>query len=106
LFDEADRDVQRGVRWMAGGAEVLVTVAAGDLVVTLHAGDHKQLLEQLRGLRQSVESAWLQACGNQEVTCALRGGAGQRRGLDLGEIVALEDLAGRSVGLGTQPECI
>ena len=106
LVDEAHLDVQLGELRLAVGAEVLVPVAAGNLVVPLHAGDHEQLLEQLRGLRQSVEGAWLQACRNQEVTCALRGGTGQRRGLDLREIVALENLASRSVGLGAQAECV
>ena len=105
LVDEAHLDVQLRELWLAVGAEVLVPVAAGDLVVPLHAGDHEQLLEQLRGLRQSVEGSWLQACRNQEVTCALWGGTGQRRGLDLREIVALEHLTGRSVGLGAQTEC-
>jgi hypothetical protein len=39
------------------GAEVLVAVAARDLVVALHAGDHQQLLEQLGALRQGVPAA-------------------------------------------------
>ena len=54
LLDEAHLDVELGELGLAVGAEVLVAVAAGDLVVALHAGDHEQLLEQLRALRQGV----------------------------------------------------
>ena len=54
LLDEAHLDVQLGELRLTVRAEVLVAVAAGDLVVALHAGDHQQLLEQLRALRKCV----------------------------------------------------
>ncbi len=57
LVDEAHLDVELGELRLAVGAEVLVAVAARDLVVALHAGDHQQLLEQLRALRQGVPAA-------------------------------------------------
>src|SRR5699024_3350542 len=67
-------------------------------------GDHQQLLEQLRGLRQGVEAARLQTRRYQEVARALRGGAGQGRGLDLDEVVAAEHAAGGGVDLRAQPQ--
>ena len=48
LVDEGHLDVELGELGLPVGAEVLVAVAPGDLVVALHAGDHQQLLEQLR----------------------------------------------------------
>ena len=54
LLDEGHLDVELGELGLAVGAQVLVAEAAGDLVVALEAGDHKQLLEELRGLRQRV----------------------------------------------------
>ncbi len=87
---------------MAVGAEVLVAVAAGDLVVALHARHHQQLLEQLRALRQRVEAARLQAGGHQEVARALGCRAGQRRRLDLDEVVTRQHVARRRIHLGTQ----
>ena len=89
-------DVELGELGLAVGAEVLVAVAAGDLVVALHAGDHEQLLEQLRGLRQGVPGARLQARGHQEVARALGRRAGEGRGLDLEEVLRRRARRGRS----------
>ena len=55
--DEAHLHVELGELGLAVGAEILVAVAARDLVVALHPGHHQQLLEQLRALRQRVERA-------------------------------------------------
>ena len=104
LVDEAHLDVELGELGLAVGAEVLVAVAARDLVVALDAADHEQLLEQLRALRQRVEAARLQARGNQEVAGALGRRPRQRRGLDLDELVVREHGAGRGVDLGPQPD--
>ena len=79
LVDEAHLDVELGELGLPVGAEVLVAVAAGDLEVALHAGDHEQLLEQLRALRQGVPGARLQARRHEEVAGALGRRAGQRR---------------------------
>src|SRR5262249_37696878 len=43
------------------GAQILVSEAAGDLVVALEARDDEQLLVDLRALRQREEAAGLQA---------------------------------------------
>ena len=104
LVDEAHLDVELGELGLPVGAEVLVAVAAGDLVVALHAGDHQQLLEQLRALRQGVPAAGLEPRRHQEVAGALRGRAGQRRGLDLDEVVGVQHVAGGLVDLAAQPQ--
>ena len=104
LVDEAHLDVELGELRLPVGAEVLVAVAAGDLEVALHAGDHQQLLEQLGALRQGVPAAGLQPGRHQEVAGALGGRAGQRRRLDLDEVVAVEHVAGGLVDLAAQPE--
>ena len=104
--DEAHLHVQLGELRLAVGAEILVAVAAGDLVVALHAGDHQQLLEQLRALRQRVERARLQARGHQEVAGTLRSRTGHGRGLDLDEVVRDQHTPGGGIHLGAQPDCV
>jgi hypothetical protein len=79
---------------LAVAAEVLVAEAARDLEIPLEARDHQQLLEELRGLRQRVEAAPVEAAGNEEVARTLRGRADQERGLDLQEPVAMQVAAG------------
>ncbi len=98
LGDERHLDVELGELRLPVGPEVLVAVAAGDLVVALHAADHQQLLEQLRRLRQRVPAAGLQPHRDQEVAGALRRGPGQRRGLDLQEVPLVQHGAGQLVG--------
>ena len=102
LVDEAHLDVELRELRLPVGAEVLVAVAAGQLVVALHAGHHEQLLEQLGRLRQGVPRSRVQTCGNHEVAGALRGGARQRRGLDLDEVVLVEHAPSGLVGLGAE----
>ncbi len=104
LVDEAHLDVKLGELGLPVGPEVLVAVAAGDLVITLHAGHHQQLLEQLRTLRQGVPGAGPQPGGNQEVPGALRGRAGHRRGLDLDELVVGEGFASHPVHRAAQSD--
>ena len=104
LLDEAHLDVELGELGLAVGAEVLVAVAARDLVVALHAGDHEQLLEQLRALRQGVPGARSEPRRDEEVTRTLGSGAGQRRRLDLDEVALPEHLARGGVDPGAQSQ--
>ena len=104
LVDEAHLHVELGELGLAVGAEILVAVAAGDLVIPLHSRHHEQLLEQLRGLRERIERARLQSRGNQEVAGALGGRTGQCRRLDLDEIMLAENLAGGGVDLRAQAQ--
>ena len=60
LVGEGHLDVELGDLLDAVGAEILVAEADRDLVVAVEAGDHEQLLEDLRGLRQREEAAGLQ----------------------------------------------
>lgn len=76
LFDKRHLEVELGELRLAVGAEVFVTVAAGNLVVAFHAANHQQLLEQLGRLWKRVPRAWRQASRHQEVTCTLGCGAG------------------------------
>ena len=104
LLDEGHLDVELGELRLAVGAEVLVAVAAGDLVVALHARDHEQLLEQLGALREGVPAAGREACRHEEVAGPLGRGAGQRGGLDLDEVTLGQDAAGCRVDLRAQPQ--
>ncbi len=73
LIPEGAFQIQLGELDLAIGPEVLVPVAAGDLVVALHAGHHQQLLEELGRLRKGVERPGPKATGHEEVPGALGG---------------------------------
>jgi hypothetical protein len=104
LLDEGGFDVELGELGLAVGAEVLIAVAARDLVVAFHAGDLEQLLEQLRRLRQGVPGARLEASRDEEVAGTFRCGLRQGRGLDLDEAVRVEDGACGLVDVGAQTD--
>ena len=93
LVDEAHLEVELGELGLAVAAQVLVAEAAGDLEVAVDAGDHQQLLELLRALRQGVDAARLEARRDDEVAGALRRRLDERRRLDLDEAVRVVDLA-------------
>ena len=75
------------------GAKVFVAEALDDLIVAVEAGDHQELLEELRRLRQGEETAVLNAGRNEVVAGAFRRGARQHRGFDVDEAVLVEELA-------------
>ena len=93
LLDERHLDVELRELGLAVRAQVLVAEAARDLVVALEAGDHQQLLEQLRRLRQRVERALVHAARDEEVARALGRRAGEDRRLDVEEVVRVEVVA-------------
>ena len=57
------------------GAQILVAEAARDLVVALEAGDHEQLLVDLRALRQREEAPGLQPASGSGSRARLRASA-------------------------------
>ena len=67
----------------AVGAKVLVAEADRDLVVAVEAGHHRQLLEDLRALRQREEAPLVQPAGHDEVARSLGGGLEEDRRLDV-----------------------
>jgi hypothetical protein len=74
---------------LAVGAQVLVAEAAGDLEVAVEAGDHEDLLEDLRRLRQRVELARMHAAGDEKIARALGRGLGQDGRFDLEKALRL-----------------
>ena len=86
LLHEGHLDVELGELRLPVGPEVLVAVAPRDLEVLLQSGDHQQLLEQLRGLRQCVPVTRLQAHRHQEVAGTFGRRARQGRRLHLHEV--------------------
>ena len=85
LVGEAHLDVQLRDLLDAVGAEILVPEADRDLVVAVEAGDHRQLLQDLRALRQRVEAALLEPARDDEVARALGRRLEEDRRLDVEE---------------------
>ena len=90
---EGDLEVDLGELGLAVGAEVFVAEAAGDLEVAVEAGDHEDLLEDLRRLRQRVEVAGVDAAGDEVVARAFGGGARHEGRFDLEEALSDEVVA-------------
>src|SRR3989475_584579 len=67
------------------GAAVLVTEARGDLEVAIEPGDHEELLELLRRLRQRVELPRVDTARQRVVARTLGGARREDRRLELGE---------------------
>lgn len=83
-------DIQLGEFRLPVGTQVLIAEAAGDLVVPVEAGNHQQLLEQLRGLRQREKLTGIGAAGHQIVAGTFRGRARENRRLDIQEAFLIE----------------
>ena len=92
LGDEGHLEIELGELRLAVGALVLVPVAAHDLEVAVHAGNHQELLVELRRLRQRVDVARLQPAGNQVITRPFRRTADQNRRLDLDKAFVVEKI--------------
>ena len=72
------------------GAQVFVAEALHDLDVAVDAGDHEDLLEELRRFGQRVERAGVEAAGHEEVARAAGRAADHDRRLDVDEAVLVE----------------
>ena len=106
LVQERGLDVELGEFGLAVRAQVFVAKAAHDLVVTVQARHHEQLLEELRGLRQREEPSRMCAARYQVVTSALRRRARQHRGLDLDEAGIVQVAPQHPADAGAQPEVV
>ena len=104
MAKEGALDVDLGEFRLAVGPEVLVAEAPGNLVVTLDAADHEQLLEKLRALGEGIEAALLRPRGDEVIAGPFRGREVEARGLDLEEAVFLEILPGRAADLRPGPQ--
>ncbi|ODN68881.1 hypothetical protein A6302_03806 [Methylobrevis pamukkalensis] len=101
LGDEAHLEVELvELARQAVGARVLVAEAGRDLEIAVEAGDHQQLLELLRRLRQRVEGAGVDAARHEEVARALGAGGGENRRRVFGEADAVHLAAHRGDDLG------
>ena len=100
LGDETGLGVELHELELAVGPEVLVTQAAGDLVVAVHPANHAELFEDLRALGQGVEGTRFLTRRDHEVACALGRAGDQHRGLNFDEPLLLHGLADRAVHPG------
>jgi hypothetical protein len=75
---------------LAVGAQILVAEALDDLEVAIEPGDHQDLLEDLRRLRQRVELARMHAARHEVVARPFGRRLGQDRRLDLEEALLVE----------------
>ena len=93
LIHEGHFHVQLSEFRLAVGAQVFIAEAAGDLIVAIHAGNHEQLLENLRRLRQGVELAFVDAARYEVVAGAFRRALAQFRRFNIDEAVFVQERA-------------
>ena len=99
--DKGKLHVDLGELRLTVRAEILVTVAAGQLEIAVIPGAHQKLLQELRGLGQRIHLSGMDTAGDQIVTGALRGALDQGRSLDLKETVLRKECAGLGRNFGT-----
>ena len=87
---ERDLEVDLRELRLAIGAQVLVAEALDDLEVAIESGDHQDLLEDLRRLRQREELAGMHAARHEIVARPFGRRLGQNRRLDLEEALLVE----------------
>ena len=104
LLDEGHLDIDLGELGLAVRAQILVAEAPRELHVALEAADHQDLLEQLRRLRQGVETAVVQAARHQVVAGPLRRRAREHRRFDVDETLLAEVAQAFDREVGAQPE--
>src|SRR5580704_5465299 len=78
---------------LAVGAKILVAEAAHDLKIAVHAGNHQDLFEDLRRLRQRVELPLMHAARDEIIARAFGRGAREHGRLDLEKAQLVERLA-------------
>ena len=89
---------------LAVGALVLIAEAAGDLEVAIEAGDHEDLLEDLRRLWERVELAWMDAAGDKKIASAFGCGFVEDGRFYLEEALLREAFAHGARDFVAQPE--
>jgi len=104
LVAEAHLDVDLGELRLAVGAEVLVTETFRDLEIAVEASDHQQLLEELRGLGQGVELAFVDPARHEVVARTFRCRFGENRRLHFEKAEFVQDVARRDRRLGAEFE--
>ena len=67
--------------------QVFIAETFGNLEITVETADHKQLLQRLRTLRQSIELPWIHTGRDYKITRALGSTAYQDRSLNLYKIL-------------------
>ena len=94
-IDERHLDVDLRELRLAVGAQIFVAIAAGQLKIFFHAGDHEDLLVLLRRLGQGVKVSRMQPAWHEEFAGAFRRALEQRWRLDLEEPLILHEHARR-----------
>ena len=106
LRQERGLDIELREFRLAVGTQVFVTEAFDDLVVTIKARDHEQLLEDLRRLRQREKLAGMGARGHEVVARAFGRGFGEHRGFDVDETGVVQIVAHGAGDLVTQTQAL
>ena len=86
--------------------EVFVAEAACDLVILVKARDHRELLQDLRRLRQGEEFARVNSRRHNKIACSLGRRFEQYRRLDLDKPTRVKILAYRRNGLSTSSNIV
>ena len=90
LLNKRHFAVDLGELRLAVGTEVLIAETFSDLEIAVESRHHKQLLVELRRLRQCVELPGVHSRRHNEVARTFGGGFYENRGFNFEEIVLIE----------------
>ena len=94
--------VDLGKLRLAVRPKILIPVASGQLEVTVIAGAHQQLFEQLGGLGQGVEGARVYPAGHQIVSGSLRRALYKGRSLNLQKAFLCQKFSGENCDIASK----
>jgi hypothetical protein len=78
---------------LAVAALIFIAETARNLKIAVITGDHNQLLELLRALRQRIKPAGMDAAGHQIISRSLRRSFEQNRGFNFHKTLVVEKIA-------------
>ena len=90
LFHEAHLAVDLCKFRLAVCAQVFIAETFHDLEITVETGNHQQLLQRLRRLRQCIELSGIHAGRHHKVACSFRSGVYQHRSFHFQETLLVQ----------------
>src|SRR5512146_612119 len=88
-------EIDLGELGLAIGAKIFIAEAAHDLEISVETGDHQDLLENLRRLRQRVELAFVDPAGHEIIARAFWRGPCHKRRFNLVKALRRKMIANR-----------
>src|SRR5687768_4769788 len=105
-IDERHLHIELRKLRLSVGAEIFIAKTAGDLIILVETGDHRDLFEDLRRLRQREKLSGVNTRRYDEIARAFRGRLQKNRSFDLDKSAIVEIFADRANGFCTHADVV